>query len=418
MRKSGIACDVAVIGAGLSGMLAAAAARQQGARVVLLADGHGALELSSGCIDLLGATPDGRAVERPWEALSLLEPGHPYSLLGPARVRAGLEAFRQICAEMDLPYSPEAEEENQWQATALGRLRPTYLSPPSGLGLKEGEPLWVVGIRSMPELHPEVVAAGLQQSLPGSAVTPVWADLPLVNGQPLAHPLQVARLLDGAEGRSALVRSLWANRPAGPAPAGILFPAVLGIDQNEAVRTAIADAFGAPVGEIPLLSPSVPGLRLAGRLRCYIEMQGVDLRMGLQVTGARSTCRQVEVVEAQSAGGPVEVRARAVVLATGGLLGRGMEPRGRHLQEIVFGLPVECPEPGQWAQQELLPAGGHAFLRAGMRTDGRLRPDGYDNLYVAGRALAGYDPYGEGSGGGVAIATGWYAGLLAGGVLQ
>jgi glycerol-3-phosphate dehydrogenase subunit B len=61
---------------------------------------------------------------------------------------------------------------------------------------------------------------------------------------------------------------------------------------------------------------------------------------------------------------------------------------------------------------------GHAFVKAGIRTDETLRPRGWQNLYVCGKLLAGYDPYAEGSGGGVAVATGWRAGMLAGGAVR
>jgi glycerol-3-phosphate dehydrogenase subunit B len=404
---------VAVIGAGLSGMMAAAAARRSGARVVLLADGHGALELASGCIDLLGATPAG-PVTRPWEALAGIDAGHPYRLLGPERIRAALTAFGQIMADEGMPFEAAADEShqecNQWMATALGGLRPTYLRPASALPVAAGRPIWICGFRGLREFQPEVVAAGLQESLPGTPVTVVWVDLP----EAVRHPVQLAHLLDRPQVRQALAQRLRASLPPGPPPALALFPAVLGIHQPEAVRAALAEAIGAPVSEVPLLSPSVPGLRLAKRLRRHLERSGVEVHLPVRVTGALRAGSRVERLTAETAGGPVEVRAAAYVLAAGGLLGQGLAVTGRRLVEPIFGLPVHQPG-GPWAEPVLLPETGHPFVRAGVRTDAQLRPEGFTNLFVCGRMLAGYDPYGERSGGGVAIATGWYAGELAGG---
>ncbi len=46
--------DVLVIGEGLSGITAAAAARQQGARVMLASKGPGTFVLGTACVDLAG----------------------------------------------------------------------------------------------------------------------------------------------------------------------------------------------------------------------------------------------------------------------------------------------------------------------------------------------------------------------------
>jgi len=134
----------------------------------------------------------------------------------------------------------------------------------------------------------------------------------------------------------------------------------------------------------------------------------VTLCLGTRVTGARLSGGRVAAVTA----GATEFRAGSFVLATGGLLGQGLVVSHRTVEEPVFGLPVESL--GCWADESLLPRGGHPFVRAGIRTDEALRPAGLANLHVCGRMLAGYDPYVEASGGGVAIASGWRAGLLAG----
>ncbi|MFZ5816572.1 MAG: anaerobic glycerol-3-phosphate dehydrogenase subunit GlpB [Bacillota bacterium] len=410
MLKRHLACDVAVIGAGLSGLMAAAAARRKGASVLLLAGGHGALELSSGCIDLLGATPAGDLPDQPWEALPSLDPTHPYRLLGAERVGEAVAAFAQILLAEGLPYHRRADGRNQWTVTAIGRLRPTYLRPSSAACPGRGQRLWVAGFDGMAGFEPEVVAEGLRQGRPDLSVEILRAELPPLGA---SHPLQLARLLDLPAGRSALLRSLLAARPPGPAPDLILLPAVLGIDRSEEVREGLASALGAPVAEIPLPSPSLPGLRLSNRLLQHLERLGVDLRMGVEVTDAQVESGRVTALRMAAAGGAMTVKTGAVVLAAGGLLGRGIQALGRSLHEPIFGLPVVHPP--QWALPELLPAGGHPFARCGLRTGADLRPEGYANLFACGRMLAGYDPYAEGSGGGVAIATGWRAGLLAGG---
>lgn len=406
--------DVVVIGGGLSGVLAAAGARRQGARVALLAEGQGMMELFSGCVDLLAAMPDGTPVTAPWEVLGNMPAGHPYALLGPDRVRDGLAAFQSVCTGMGQGYRAAPNLRNQWLVTAVGSLRPTFYVAPTMASPLPGEKILVVGFRGITEFNPVVVAEGLRAALPGTEAVGVWVDLP----DSLTLPIQVARAVDGADYRAELIRRVKAAVPAGMQPGLVLVPGVLGIERPTIARSELSAALGCTVSEVALLSPSLPGLRLANVWRRYLQQQGVDLRLGVKVTRATvPSGGRVEAVTGVGAGGSVEYQAGAFVLAAGGLLGCGLVSEGRQLVEPVFGLPVEVPAEGEaWASPELLPAGGHAFVRAGVRTGADLRPEGFENLYVCGRMLAGYDPYAEGCGGGVAVATGWYAGRRAGGV--
>ncbi|HYF94821.1 MAG TPA: anaerobic glycerol-3-phosphate dehydrogenase subunit GlpB [Symbiobacteriaceae bacterium] len=404
--------DVIVIGAGLAGLMAALAAREQGAEVAVLAEGGGAFELSSGCIDLFGAT------ESPWTAMTGLRK-HPYTLLGAAAVREAVSAFVAASGRMGLPYSEPADGRNQVTVTAVGNLRTTYLPAPGAAVIRPDpaadpgrRPVAVIGLQGMKEFHPGVVAEGLKRALPGTPVTARWVPLPAGTPDDL-QPVQLARLLEEPVFRAKLLQAL----PSVPAGTTVLMPAVLGLDGAEAVRADVSAALGAPVGEVPLLSPSLPGLRLATRLYRYVQRRGVELCMGVQAAGAAAEGGRITTVTGQTVGGPVTYRAGAVIVATGGLLGRGLEVRDRTLCETVFDLPVEQPG-GPWADADLLSVRGHAFVRAGVRTDDWLRPEGRANLYICGKLLAGYDPYAEGCGGGVAIASGWRAGGLAGGAVR
>lgn len=407
MKRHTCTYDVVVIGGGLAGFMAAAAARKQGAEVAILAEGGGVLELSSGSIDLLGRTQNGNAVVDPWEAMAALTE-HPYHILTDGGVREGLGAFMAICKQMGLTYTEAPDHLNQITATAVGATRPTYLLAPGAASLRPDQPITIIGLRGLKEFHPGVVADGLQAALPGTSVTSAWIDLP----QGPTHPVQVARQMENQAYRTAITERITAacrNRSAKLA----LLPAVLGLESAAAVRDAISQAVGAQVGEVPLLSPSLPGLRLATAFQRYLNRIGVEHCLGVKVTGAAVKGGCVESVTGLAAGGAVEYRAQSFVLAAGGLLGGGLEASERTLHEPVFGLPVAAPEK-DWASAQLLAPEGHAFVRAGIRVERDLRPTGWTNLYICGKMLAGYDPYAEGSGGGVAAASGWRAGILAG----
>jgi len=405
--------EVLVIGGGLSGMTAALAARRTGAEVTLVADGAGVLELASGCIDRLAV---------PFETLP---PAHPYRLLGMETVDQELGDFQEEMARVGWGLSPGAKE----VITALGARRPTYLVGPGMTAPPPGEPVWVVGFRGLRDFDPAVVAAGLGGA-PWS-----WVDLP---GQPEeVHPVALARLLQNEVYREEVIDAVLAARDAaGLSVAGegsgrrwVLFPAVLGLTGAEKVQADFATAVGMRLAEVLLPPPSVPGLRLAEALRRVVQQAGVDLALGARAVRAEVSNGRVHSVVCEGAGGQVTYEAGAYVLATGGLLGNGLVADGLLVREPLFDLPVATPggsghgtarqdptgqDPSAWAGADFLPAGGHPFVRVGVTVDEDLRPEGFSNLFVCGRTLAGYDPYAEGCGGGVAVATGGAAGRLAG----
>ena len=80
------ALRVRSVGAGLAGLACALRLADAGVPVTVIAAGAGSLQLGGATIDVLGYAPE--RVERPLEALAGLAAGHPYALLGAARVEA------------------------------------------------------------------------------------------------------------------------------------------------------------------------------------------------------------------------------------------------------------------------------------------------------------------------------------------
>jgi glycerol-3-phosphate dehydrogenase subunit B len=128
----------------------------------------------------------------------------------------------------------------------------------------------------------------------------------------------------------------------------------------------------------------------------------------------------LEAVYSEAAAREQRHTARRWVLATGGVAGGGLraEPTGE-LCETALGLPVRAPAGrADWFAQRFLAEGGHPVFSAGVAADSRLRPlDAagrvvYENVAVAGSAIAGFDPIREGCLEGVAVATGFAAGQL------
>jgi glycerol-3-phosphate dehydrogenase subunit B len=100
-----------------------------------------------------------------------------------------------------------------------------------------------------------------------------------------------------------------------------------------------------------------------------------------------------------------------VVLATGGFASGGLElDSSWTARETALGLPVA----GAPGSERFRPGyfDDHPMSRVGIAVDRGLRPEGVENVVVAGATLAGAAPWREKSGDGISLATGHRAAEL------
>ncbi len=200
--------------------------------------------------------------------------------------------------------------------------------------------------------------------------------------------------------------------------ARIGFPAVLGLKQTVEVVRDLEEKLGLAVFEIPTLPPSIPGMRLHNLLVAEIERQGGRVLEGMEAVSAECDGDVVLGVWSDAAARPKLNRAGSYILATGGILGGGVQTGydGR-ISECVFDLPLAgYSEAAGSLTRSFLGSGGHPVFRAGVKVNRDLQPlssNGeriYRNLYAAGAALANTDPIQERSVEGVALVSGFAAG--------
>ncbi|HYG57678.1 MAG TPA: anaerobic glycerol-3-phosphate dehydrogenase subunit GlpB [Symbiobacteriaceae bacterium] len=408
--------EVLVIGGGMAGSLAALTAARAGRQVCLVAAGEAALHMESGCIDLWGkGYPD-----PPSTAIRALDARHPYSLAGYEALCAGVAALCQYTEEAGYPYYGSLDQV-RIMPTAYGTLRPTGLVPPTmaGAAVTGLQSLLVAGISELKDSFPDLVAENLSASLG----IPVRATTLAASGGEAAEmtPVQVASLLNDPKSRSAFwqkVARLYQGEAA------VALPPVLGTLPSTAVLAEGQETLGCPVFELSATFPSVPGMRLARLLTRALRAARVRVVMAEAMAGIQTGDR-VAGVRLRSPGGESEIHCRAVILATGGLTGGAFDlnEEGNQLRERIFGLPVQgAGDRNAWTRPDWLDEAGQPITRAGVAANQRLQPVSESgqpllaNLFLAGRILAGQDPELEKCGNGVAIATGYKAGLLAAGV--
>ncbi len=417
--------DVLVIGGGLAGIAAAVGAHEQGARVRLVSHKQSTMRQASGLIDLLGYTPDGDGpVVNPFQAIEELPEGHPYERAGLDAVRAGLDMFDDAVGEM---YAGSHTETNALVPTHGGTIKPTARYPKSaapGLASADGDTLFV-GFDSMVEFDAPIAAAHLAATGVSYETDGVTIEFP--GGlRDDAKVTRFAHLLDQdddvtVDGTEVPIRTALAERVREHVDGHerIGFPAVLGDDHPAEIREELAERIGASVFEVPMGPPSLPGLRLEDRLYEYLHEIGVRVSTGNPIVDVEPGDGRVDRVVSDHTGREVPYRAEEYVLATGGLVGKGIDSDREGVYEPVFDCHVPHPaDRYDWFEDGVFD--DHAFARFGVPVDTELRPldasddPEFENLRAAGSVLGGYDFPSEKSGSGVSLATGYAAGELAG----
>jgi len=211
-----------IIGAGLAGLTAACHIARAGKRTLLVAEGIGAVALTTGCVDVLGFhPPDSRTpVARPLDALSgflSAHPDHPYHRLGVAGVEAGLRAFARLAQEAGLDYRGDLRR-NWLLPSPAGAVRPTALAPASmatGDLTRRGRIL-VVGFTELRDFYPALLCDTLNAQRLGVRAAPFVLDAPPpAGGRFDITPLQLAKAYGilGRGGRDLPVTILKREQP-------------------------------------------------------------------------------------------------------------------------------------------------------------------------------------------------------------
>ncbi|MCL2786892.1 MAG: glycerol-3-phosphate dehydrogenase subunit GlpB [Micrococcales bacterium] len=392
--------DVVVIGAGLAGLTSAIRAAEAGAQVALIARGMGGLGLSQGTIDILGYAP--HRVDRPLEAMVeyvAAHPDHPYAAIGPAAVSRGVAWLTKTVGPDLLTGDPST---NKLLPTAIGAARPTAVFQPSMAAgdLSQGRTMAIVGFAQLKDFSPELCAANLARTM-------------------TAHPYRVNLAPRAGADCSALVYARSMDEPAfqrqvAAAVGKVIgdeqvvgLPAMLGLADHNVWRV-LSEEIGREVFEIPLIPPSVPGLRLSQELFSRARAAGVRIILGSPAVGAVLEKRRVRAVIVHMAGRDQEIEGRWFCHAPGGFESGAlaMDSRG-HISETVFDLPLR----GSGAQLTGDDGADQPLFAAGLAVDEGMRVVDlagdvvYDNLLAAGSVLAGAIAWSEKSGEGIALGS-------------
>ncbi len=413
-----ITTEIAVLGAGMTGLSAAVFAQQRGLRT-LVVGGPSEIAYASGPWDLLGVHPmeTRHLVDDPWAGIDALTrdlPRHPYARVERDALRDAFDTVMREFREAGYPYARN-HDANCDVITSVGTVKRTYCVPHTmwnGVAAwRDRVPCLVVGFEGMKDFCGRQVALTLRESWPAlSAASVVFPGTETMTEVP---PEYLARCLDLPATRARLADSL-RDHMEGRAAVG--FPAVIGLHRTVEAVADLEARLGVPVFEIPSPPVSVPGLRIRHAFGSILERLRIPcLREGRVVhasaRAAKGCCLRVSGRDRD-----YEIRARTVLLATGRFVGGGLQAGRSKVREPLFDLPVTQPKDREdWHRATLLDPRGHPINQAGVEVDDRFRPldrEGHaavPGLFAAGSVLAHQDWMRMKCGTGLAFGTAYAA---------
>ncbi|GAV25370.1 anaerobic glycerol-3-phosphate dehydrogenase subunit B [Carboxydothermus islandicus] len=381
--------DLVVIGAGMSGLMAAGAGARRQKKVLVVAKGQGALSLSSGCIDF-----NPGLLER--------EEGSPYFKVREV-VEESFNFFKYLVKRCGLNYVGSPSEQTRI-FTTLGTVKNSCLVPESMFleNPDSYERIIAVGFKGYFDFSPKMFLYYAKKSgiFPGLKET---EEVYFEPGVRTVNTTWLAQALTRGELKEKLIAFL---KPYARPKTLMVFPAVLGDLPEDRLFKEVEEVLGVKVVELPGGFPSVPGQRLHKALVSSLKEMGVNFLFNAEVIGYKKNLRQVTSIKIKESGGRVrEISGKAFVLATGSFWGKGLRANTEEICEPIFQSKVYLPR--NFAED-------FNFLASGIYTDEYLRPiKELENLYGAGSILANSNYLKNNSGLGLALATGYKAGLLA-----
>jgi glycerol-3-phosphate dehydrogenase subunit B len=144
--------------------------------------------------------------------------------------------------------------------------------------------------------------------------------------------------------------------------AKIGLPALLGVHNPMQVKEDLEEIIGPKVFEIPLLPPSIPGMRIFNRFKEWLIQKGVTFLLGYSVSKAATKGKRCERIEVFHPPVTTSYSADRYILATGRFIGGGLKADHEKILEPIFNLPLSQPPlredlSGRYLNQRILSTG-------------------------------------------------------------
>jgi glycerol-3-phosphate dehydrogenase subunit B len=194
------------------------------------------------------------------------------------------------------------------------------------------------------------------------------------------------------------------------------FSALLGMRNPFQVKENLEEIVGAKVFEIPILPPSIPGMRIYNRFKEWLIQKGVTFLLGYSVSKAKLSGKRCEGIEVLHPPVIASYSADRYILATGRFIGGGLKADDEKIFEPIFNLPLSQPQSREgWFRNSFFSDLPHPIHQVGILINSSFQPVNesgdliLENVWVAGSILAHHHSIDEKSREGIEIATGYVA---------
>ncbi len=332
--------DVVVVGAGISGLTAAAAAAVDGsARVALVATGPGSFVFGSGALTARGIHLGSDTSE----------------------LHAAASFFCDTARLAGCPYTDIAGGVSL--PTLLGEIHNVTLAPTTICGsVSIDGPTAVVGISGLTSFDENFLAERLNYNSGWTGPQSKYVARQINLGDDFPVPVTLVRIAQRFDSHPHFRAQLSvALRPVAQGFARVLVPGMLGLHSDERQLREFAAEVCCGISEIATLPPTIPSLRVFHRLKSYLQQIGVELYQGFPVSKLEIDNRVCTAMEVDSPGHPMILHGCNVVLATGqhsaNLLGVNCSSHDEHMH------PLDSR--GNMVAENLFVAGSLAHKSAG-----------------------------------------------------
>ncbi len=396
--------EVLVIGAGFAGLNTAYQLAKRGYNVTVVYKGFGATAMSSGCFDILGYSyKQNDYTLDPIKAFDHLPEDHPYKIITGGNKNEFKKLIKQAVDALPEIFSDFLHGDylrNKNFITMGGTIKTTaYVQKTmKGAEVNDGETYVILGLEGVYDFHPKLVETMLKTYLRAYGYTETRIKTVTLKTKDLTDSIYASAYLPLTVNIKKFKKVL--EKTAKKYSGVKLIPPLI---HNFKVARDLIESFEGEVSEVPATPIYSPGLRLVEKMISISKNMGVALK---HVEKAKVKANTGKVILEKN-NRTTELNPEIVIIATGDLIGGGLEVKGSAIVEVVTGKKIIGTIEDKPSEDYF---GHDKISRIGVKVNEKLqstKEEGAANIFYVGSIIANYDYNLEKSGLGVPLLTSW-----------